>query len=163
MLSYIVIGGRKCGSTSLQKYLQNYGHDCIRVEQLFTRHDGPKIYLEKYSNRVPVVIIRNPADRVWSDYWHSKRMGRNVMNYEEYCKFEQYDSEFFGDLNPISQSNYRKWFKNWKDIDLQARWLEDLTQLSSFPHLTKGDYPKMPDKLRSLTLEWIIDDTIGAC
>jgi len=163
MHSYIVIGGRKCGSTSMEEYLKSFGHDVIRVEQLFTKTNGPDIYLKQFSNRIPVVIIRNGVDRAWSDYWYSVNDKGLHSTYEEYLDNPPSYDYRTGDLNPISQSNYRKWFKIWKNVDLQVRWLEDMWDLPKFPHLTKGNVPIMTPDQRSLTLDKIIDDTTGAC
>jgi len=163
MRSYIVIGGRKCGSTSMQYYLQKHGHDCTRWEQLFTRYDGPEIWHETQYTRTPVIIIRNPVDRIWSDYWYARLEKGLEDSYEDYLKIDLPYSETMGDLNPLSQSNYRKWFKNWEGIDLKVRWLEDMKQLSDFPHVTNGHLNPIPEKLRKLTLDLLTDEITGAC
>ena len=156
----LIIGAHKCGTTSLQRYYEARGCGVIRNTQLFTRWDGPNIYRKKYSDYIPVVILRNSVERAWSDYHHRLRrdMIRNDMSYEEYCvensrKFT--DNLQLGELNIIEISKYKQWLKNWHDIDPLVLRLEDMIDGGDFPSQNTGWHIGITQEQKKFTRELI--------
>ena len=66
-MKYIIIGARKCGTTSLEVFLNMQGYNVVRREQLFTKKDGYKLYNQEFREYTPIVILRNPVDRAYYD------------------------------------------------------------------------------------------------
>lgn len=131
----LIIGARKCGTTSLQFYLESIlGHDVIRHEQLFTRHDGVRYWKKHYPDRTPVVILRNPLQRIESDYSYTPYGGTSNRdrNFIDYLMEKNYSGRW-GDRNPISQSNYLKWLSNWRDTPLIIFNLHAVQKNKGFP------------------------------
>jgi len=150
-MKYIIIGGRKCGSTSFEKYLKEKNIDVIRVEQLFTKLDGFEIYQREYNDRQPIVILRNPVDRAYSDWKYSFKKNRTKLNYRDYCLDTANYSQAIGELNPIIQSKYSIWLKKW-NIKLDILSLEEMKTISDFPleNTTKG-------KISDIDRKWTED------
>jgi len=148
-MKYVIIGGRKCGTTSLEVFLNMQGFDVVRREQLFTKNDGFKLYNQEFSEFTPIVILRNPVDRAYSDWKYATQKKRSEcfdkkrpLRYREYCLKENYNPGL-GELNPLVQSKYSKWFMNW-DIKIQIMNLEDMKKVKGFPKLntTEGEISK---------------------
>lgn len=153
---YLIIGARKSGSTSLEVYMKNQGLDVIRHEQLFTRHDGPEYAQKVYPGRVPVVILRNPMERIISDYSYQPNGGKSnrELDFIDYCALPNYDKKW-GDRNPVSQSNYKYWLQFWKPIVLNIHVMK---KLKGFPFqnrtenkssITKKEYDFAQNLLRT--------------
>jgi len=156
----LIIGAHKCGTTSLQKYYEARGCDVIRNTQLFTRWDGPEIFKSKYSDRVPVVILRNPVKRAWADYNHRLRrdMIPGEMNYETYCEYStKYSCDYLklGELNIIEISKYQQWLDLWKDINPLVLWLEKMKDEIGFSWYNEGAYKGMTEEQEIFTRELI--------
>ena len=141
-MKYVIIGGRKCGTTSLEIFLKIKGYDIVRREQLFTKNDGFDLYSHEFSDRQPILILRNPVDRAYSDWKYAIQKKRTELNYRDYCLLENYDPGL-GELNPLEQSNYKKWFKNW-NINLDIFQLQDMQKIKDFPKInsTEGEISK---------------------
>ena len=136
-MKYVIIGGRKCGTTSLELFLKIQGFDVVRREQLFTKNDGFKLYEQEFYDRQPILILRNPIDRAYSDWKYARQEKRTELNYRDYCELENYNAGL-GELNPIKQSNYKQWFKNW-NITLDIFQLEDMQKVKDFPKINSTD------------------------
>jgi len=132
-MKYVIIGARKCGSTSLEVFLNMQGFNVVRREQLFTKHDGMKLFNQEFSGYTPIVILRNPVERAYSDWKYAIQEKRTTLNYRDYCNLENYDKGL-GELNPIEQSKYKKWFMNW-DMKIQIMNLDDMKKVRGFPKL----------------------------
>ena len=141
-MKYVIIGARKCGTTSLEVFLNMQGFDVVRREQLFTKHDGYDLYNLEFSEYTPIVILRNPVDRAYSDWKYAVKEKRTTLNYRDFCNFENYDPGL-GELNPIRQSKYEKWFDNW-NMKIQIMSLKDMTKVKGFPKIntTEGEISK---------------------
>ena len=63
---YDIIGVPKCGTTSLGKYLRDKGYDIIETETNWTQINTAENY--NMFHRTPIIIVRNPIERAWSDY-----------------------------------------------------------------------------------------------
>lgn len=135
-MKYCIIGGRKCGTTSLQKYLKSKGVEVERREQLFTKYDGFNIYSQEFSEYQPILILREPVDRCFSDWKYAVKTHRTKLKYRDYCIESNYNPGL-GELNPLSQSNYKKWLEPWKNI-IGFRF-EDLIKIPEFPKENQTD------------------------
>ncbi len=125
---FIIIGGQKCGTTSLYRYLvqhpdvypalrkeigffnARHEHDLgwyrahfpsklekftterIRHRQFMTGEADPAYILDPFAleaikNTIPhvkiIILLRNPADRAFSHYQHSARVGVEKLDFEE--------------------------------------------------------------------------------
>ncbi len=164
----LIIGAHKCGTTSLQRYYEARGCDVVRNTQLFTRWDGPEVYTRKYSDRIPVVILRDPIERAWSDYHHRLRrdMIKDDMSYEHYCKTKDimpnpkedpFDYLRLGELNIIEISKYKQWLKNWHDIDPLVLQLEQMQQQEDFGRVNTHWHIGITQEQKKFTRELIND------
>ncbi len=66
----------KSGTTSLGKYLRDRGYDIIESETEWMVIECAENY--NMFERTPIIIVRNPIERAWSDYnsWHFNDMKR---------------------------------------------------------------------------------------
>jgi len=136
-MKYVIIGGRKCGTTSLELFLKMKGYDVVRREQLFTKKDGYKIWKHEYSDREPILILRNPIERAYSDWKYAKQEKRTELNYRDYCELKNYNPSL-GELNPLKQSKYYNWFKKW-DMKIYIVSLDQMIKTQGFPKLNSID------------------------
>lgn len=110
---YMIVGVKKSGTQSFNKFLLNRGYDVECYEGRFTLSE---FYTNHDYSRIPLVIIRDPVERAWSDY-----------NY-----FKDYDPPVNtnGLDDSIDVSDYEKYLKFWDCIVYK---LEDLMLLPDFP------------------------------
>lgn len=116
--SYNIIGFMKCGSTLLQEIMIAAGYDVIRHEWYVVDPRGLKSHEQLYSDRIPIIMVRNPIARAWS---HIHYFGRhNNPQYPkdpiEFINDKRIDPTYF-DMNPISVSNYAKHIKRWQHLN----------------------------------------------
>ena len=151
-MKYIIVGCRKCGTTSLEEYLkEKYPNDhVVRRERLFTRRDGPQIFEAEHPNYKPVIILRDPVDRTWSDYNYQKYKRHEGKSHRhgliEACKEERYDPTT-GERSIILQSQYDHWMKGWKKFNPLIYHLEDVSKREGFPHQWKNEDTRYRDML----------------
>lgn len=145
---YLIVGARKCGTTSLEKFMKDAGIDVKRHEQLFTRIDGVDYFLSHYNDRIPIVILRNPIDRIESDWQYDSFGGfPKPDRFESYCLRQHYN-ETWGERNPVLQSYYKKWLNNWKKIpSLTIINFHVMIRNGDFPHENKT-IPKRPHLIK---------------
>ena len=171
---FVIIGFPKCGQVSIIDYMRTKNKDIIvKKDELIWNKKGPEIFLEKYSDRViPFIITRDPIERMWSAYnyfqfggddWehgHGDPPICHQMSFPKYLDLKGYEHHL-GEMNPVSQSNYAKWYVHWKDLGLIKTFrLEDLKKTENFPHKNitqnvtkhwKGTtIPSMPKEYRKL-------------
>ena len=60
---YSIVGAPKCGTSSFGEYLRQKGFDVTEDELYFT---DKKNYNQ--NDREPLVSLRDPVERAWSDY-----------------------------------------------------------------------------------------------
>jgi|LWDU01.1.fsa_nt_gi hypothetical protein len=112
---YMIVGVRKSGTQSLKKYLIDKG---FNIECFEGRFSLPEYYNTHDYSRIPIVILRDPVERAWSDY--------------------EYFKEYNPPMNPnglsdsIEVSKYDKYLKHWDCIIFS---LEDLMKLDDFPKI----------------------------
>ena len=133
--AYVIIGFPKCGQISLQNYLvKRFPNKVCERPELVWRRDGVKYYKEHYASRgcIPIMIIREPIDRIWSHFWYGHYAQRG-WKLEEYLNFVKEDDNHLGELNPVSESNYGKWIKQWSFCNPIIITLEEMKKNPDFP------------------------------
>jgi len=148
MRKILIIGVVKGGTTSLEAYFRKHVNVeyLIRNVNLFTNELGPSIYHHKYPDYEPHVILREPAQRAYSDWGH--RYSRHFTNkgFEDYLMDRISEDELksqqryydMGDLDLVRMSNYEYWLHLWKDIPLVRHDLEEMETDTFFPHKNRG-------------------------
>lgn len=139
---YIIIGMKKCSTTSLEKWMNENGHDVIRDVVLaqegdigsYGRTDGVNIYKRCYPHRRPIIILREPIKRIFSQY-HYKQ------NHQQGDKFEirQKTLKEAIDKHPelLDVSNYYKYLSKWQRFNPLILYFEDIIKWKDFPWETK--------------------------
>ncbi|MEE9409694.1 MAG: hypothetical protein V3V41_02075 [Candidatus Heimdallarchaeota archaeon] len=162
---HVVVGFSKCGQVSLHQYLINkYGKNNVGRDEIIHAYDGLKKFEERWGdkNPIPVIITRDPIQRCWSWYYY---LGYdNQMPYEEFVKIKEYKGSY-GEINPISISNYAKWMRPWiKKYDCMFYMLDYLKKDPLFPHLNstlafrKKPVPPMPKHYQELTRKLLCEE-----
>jgi len=145
-------------TTSLQTYLRKqFGEENVgRMERLFTRIDGPDEFQKEYSDYIPVIILRDPVERAWSDFWYQQTHNEGIpKGLEEAIKEKRYDP-MSGERNIIRTSYYGKWLKGWRKYNPIVYWLRDAQRWEGFPKLMVNE--KKPEI--TLKQEAIITEAI---
>lgn len=159
-IKYLVIGFPKCGQTSLAEYLhKRFGSENVADRaEIIWKSDGVHLFeINGYAELGyrPIVIIRDPIERIWSDWNHLGR-GYGFKTFEEYISNRNnVGLGGLGEYNPIVRSNYEKFIKRWKKYDPIVLELEEMQKNPNFGHQNKGDlysddYEPMPQHYREL-------------
>ncbi len=153
-----IIGAPKCGTCSLQKYLQERFPDktVVRTESIFKGERGVKEFKDNHSDKVAVIITRDDVKRIWSQYNYFALQDK--MTLKEYLEYDLRDKEdIFASLgkgNPIKQAQWDYWFKIWEEVNPIITTLEECQKLEGFPHENKTadrrHYPDITDEDREL-------------
>lgn len=127
--SYNIVGFMKCGTTALQEWMNSKGYDVIRHEWYVVDPRGLKTHEKLYSDRIPIIMTRDPVERAWSHIQYFGKMNNSQYptNIMEFIQDRRQDPTYY-DMNPISVSNYQKHIKNWQHLDPIIISLEDLLQ-----------------------------------
>lgn len=148
-----IIGFPKCATTSLANYLENIFPDTEikKMETMVYDTYGVEQFKDSYSDFKPVIITRDPADRLWSGYYFYEF--NKKMPFEDFVKRRSGDMFHAGLGEPIKQSIYTDYTKTWRDLEPIHVTLEDLAKIDDFPHMletTNKDMFPMPAFYRSL-------------
>ena len=143
-LSYNIIGFMKCGSTLLQEVMKDLGIDVIRHEWYVVSPKGLKTHEKLYSDRIPIIIMREPVARAWSHIHYFGRMNnpQYPSSPREFIYDRRVDPTYY-DMNPISVSNYAKHIKNWMHLNPITMSMEALVK--DYPHLQRINAQKYDD------------------
>lgn len=115
---YVIIGFPGCGTEELQHYLQHrFPRAKVECSDLIYGKEvpGPKISWR------PVIVTRNPADRMWKIY-HDKKSEDDI----EFQKFIQMPGE-------VERSIYESYLDKWEPTDPIVLSYEALTEQKHFP------------------------------
>jgi len=156
----VIVGCQKCGTTSLLKWLQQYfpNENLFRNETWFHRKDGVKEYLKYCSDYRPVIILRDPVERAWSEYNYQIKRKIYTHSYPDAIEKLGYD-EVVGETNPIAQSCYLRWIETWMEFRPIILHLEQMQKILDFPKKNQNEYDPMPENLRILTKKLLTDKT----
>lgn len=131
----IIVGFPKCGTVSLEKYLKRKYPEpdtsVVRFEYAWKR-EGAKACEEKHSNKRPVIIVRNPVDRIWSAFRYFEFYKK--MSLEEFLKNKVDHDGRLGTGDPIECSDYQKWIDKWMHLNPIVVKLETMIVLGNFPN-----------------------------
>lgn len=158
----VIIGVPKCGQNSLFKYLlaKYPNQDVAWSELIWKPQQGMRMMAKAYKDYQPIVILRKRVERIWSSY-HCFGMYR-THSLEEYLQFDKPSNlGAIGEGNPMYQSDYAFWIKNYEQFNPIIVWLEDCIGLEGFPHENKGieqrpnEYPEITIEERQLIEEYL--------
>ena len=119
-IKYAILGPVKCGTCSLQDYYRAKYPDVetVRLEIIWKddAFNQWEEFLKDNPNAIPIIITRNPADAMWSNYWYFK-IRRKELSFEDWLKRPIYlDRQ--GDLRtPAEGYNFPKWIKRWEKYE----------------------------------------------
>jgi hypothetical protein len=159
-IKYLVIGFPKCGQTSLVEYLiKRLGGESVADRaEIIWKPDGLELFEKNGYAEIgyrPVIIIRDPIQRIWSDWNHLGR-GYGFKTFEDYiANQKQTDLGGLGEYNPITRSNYEKFIKRWQKYNPIVLELEEMKKNPNFGHRNKGkqydeDYELIPTHFREM-------------
>ena len=146
----LIIGFPKCGSSSLRTYLTKKFVNVISFQDasLYDSDWESKCLGKcKQPNTLPVIIIRDPYERIWSAYWWSKKWGVDI-SFEEFLSRkgdgvtlspEDRVDISAGISNPVEACDFWKYIKKAEACNPLILRFEDMIRLGCFPHEAKTD------------------------
>lgn len=144
-----VIGFSKCGTTALTNYLFSKGLKVSHSEFLiYKKEEGIKIFNEITPDFTPVVIIRNPADKLWSEY-HYRPHFKN-MTFDEFLDFRDESWRGVGLHNPLEGVNYQDYIEYWENSTGKKLEILNLDDIKDIMPKMNENYkkPMMADKVK---------------
>lgn len=142
-MKYVIIGFTKCGTTALEKYMKDNGEDVVRNEVLFYSGengsynpdvDGREFYDKHYSDRIPILIMRDPIKRIFSQYHYKQRHQKGDI-YE--IKENNLKDALNNHYELLTASDYDRYLELWKDKKPIILYFEDVIKWDNFPHENK--------------------------
>jgi hypothetical protein len=136
----VIVGFSRSGQTALSRYLH-----CSMTE---IAPNGTKEYLEKYYPRQPIIITRNPVDRIWSAYnYHG--MFKN-MSFEDFLDFKDERWQGVSCNDVIAMSDYEKYIEPYREFDVKVYRLEDMMDKPGFSDWRGKSDKKIPKEYRDM-------------
>lgn len=131
-MKYDVIGFPKAGSVSTQKWLESRGHD-------YTKSEWPFLWeiekIKKYlGDRIPVLVIRNKYDAIWSFYEYFGYKG--LIPFDEFLNI-RIRSISFKNFTPLEIFDYDRWIKKLEPLNPEIYKLETVRKEPDYPHENK--------------------------
>lgn len=115
-----VVGFPKCGTVSLQHLL---GQGTRRYEYIYMKN-GIEKFLKEQKDRQPVIIVRDPVERIWSAYAYFDQF--REMSFAEFLEKREIKDERLGIDDPIEQADYWKYIKPWLKFNPLIYKLEEM-------------------------------------
>ena len=129
---YDVIGFPKSGSVSTQKWLESRGHDCTKSEWPFLWNiERIKAHL---GDRIPVLVIRNKPDALWSFYEYFGYKGK--IPFEDFLNIRVRGTNFLN-FTPLEIFDYDRWINKLEPLKPIIYKLEEIRLESDYPHENK--------------------------
>ena len=148
MNKFHIVGVEKSGTTSLAHYLKKAGHEVARHEWSYSFENSPQMHLKYWDSYQVVFIIRNPIERIWSDYHYRKKRGY-IPDIEYKVALKEYPELVQGSL-------YEKWLDIWAKTNPIVINFEEMTLIPSFPKIKDNpDKPQISEEEKRLTLNAI--------
>jgi len=132
-IHYVIVGVRKSGTTALFNYMLSLGFMVRKSEFSFQNVNDAESW--DYSNFTPIIIVRNPIERAWTDY---NTLGH--FNMKEGC----------------DNSYYKSGLQMWNALIYS---LEDLSRLPDFPHLNQSNKPSITPEIKDRILIELLPDS----
>jgi len=121
-MKLIIIGFDKCGQTALGKHLN------CKVDELVYYPDAVERFITHYSDHTPVFILRDKAEKLWSEY-HYFGFGRNqIMTWEEFLDHRS-PLKDRGYTTPIERTDYWRYITPFKELNPLVVNLEDMKNI----------------------------------
>jgi hypothetical protein len=148
-----IIGFPKCGSTSLRQWYKEKFPGMIvqsfpSVSLYHSMWSGRMLGECQRDDVLPVIMIRNPYDRLWSAYWWSKMWGKDIT-FEKFLKrrnamVDPLSGQEFVDVtsglhDPVACCDYWRYIKKAATCNPLIIRFEDMIKLDTFPHEAKTD------------------------
>ena len=134
----VIVGMPRSGSISLHQYLINkYGDNNVKRDECMFKDNCINYFKSRWGKMAtPVIIFRDTILRCWSWYHYIKP----DMGYTKFLKM-QYRNNGFGEMNPIKQSNMKKFITPWLELKPQFYSFEVMILDPDFPTMNEGDTP----------------------
>jgi hypothetical protein len=149
-MKYAVIGFPKCGTVSTQRWLLNRGHDATKNEwPIYWEINKIREFL---GDRIPVIVIRDKADALWSFYEY---FGYDKLKipFKEFLHLRVRANNFLNHT-PLEIYDYDKWIDRIKPLNPEIYRIEELHKLYDYPHENKTiNKSIIPDEYRNLILK----------
>ncbi len=121
-MKLVIIGFDKCGQTALGKHLK------CKVDELVYYPDAVERYRNHYSNHTPVFILRDRAEKLWSEYHYFD--GNQIVSWEEFLDHRSTLADR-GYTTPIERTDYWRYitpFREFKPIVLNLEDMQTIMQ-----------------------------------
>jgi len=130
----VIVGMPRSGSISLHQYLINkYGDNNVKRDECIFRDDAIPYFKRRWGDMAtPVIIFRNPIERCWSWFNYIQP----DISYLEFLK-KSYKTIGMGEMNPIKQSDMKKFIKPWLPLKPQFYSFEMMILDPEFPVLNE--------------------------
>lgn len=115
-IHYVIVGVQKSGTSSLYDLMLSMGFIVEKSEFSFLRVEDAENF--DYTNFTPIIIVRNPLERAWSDHNYFKN-----TSFPDSC-----DASF-----------YKAGLQMWDSLIYS---LEYLKSLPNFPHIRSNNKKK---------------------
>ena len=144
-MTLAIVGFPKCGTYSLAKF-----HKIPSLE-LIHRENGLRDWEESYSDKTPLIITRDPIERIWSLYIDFNYYRDLTLKEFLDCKPSRFET-----IDPVDWCDYEKWIKPWSKFNPIVVKLEIMKTSDGFPHENKGDLVhKISSKDRKLISSYL--------
>lgn len=147
---YCIIGVKKCGTTSLEKWMRQNKYTCKRKESFvnlgqigshgidgygpkWTGMTGAQYYKKHRKGWIPVMILRDPIKRIFSHYHYKQNHQRG-----DFYEIKDRNLKDALDNHPelVECSNYDKFLDEWSELSPIILYFEDVIKWDGFPHET---------------------------
>ena len=130
----VVVGMQRAGSLSLHQYLINkYGDNNVKRDECIFRDDSIAYFKRRWGDMAtPCIIFRNPIERCWSWFNYIQP----DITYMEFLK-KAYKTIGMGEMNPIKQSDMKKFITPWLPLKPQFYSFELMILDPEFPVLNE--------------------------
>lgn len=128
---FVIIGFPKCGTTSLQRYMtKKYPSVCTHRNEIIYSNRCSRIWSDRFSQCIPVIVTRDPIERIWSAY--------RYYSWTRSIPFEKWVANIdpinmTGTTNPIESIKYGKFIEPMLKYKPIILYLENLKCEPSFP------------------------------
>ena len=116
-MELIIIGFNKCGQTALSKHLN------CKVNELIYYPDALERYKKHYSNHTPVFILRDRAEKLWSEYHYFEE--NRKMSWTEFLDYRSPEVDR-GYSTPIERTDYWHYIEPFREFNPIVLTLEDM-------------------------------------
>lgn len=154
-MKYAIIGFPKCGTVSLEEYLKrDKKNEVIRVvPEIAWLPNAHRTYKAYYSEYTPVLITRDPFDRLWSAYrFYTFFHG---VTWEEFLNGNDPRYHFIGCSKIKGKWDYTPHINRFAEWNPLVFSLEEMQKRPDFPHNNKTDREEMPLQFRQMVEAYI--------